>query len=72
MIKQMKKAFEEWIKDEDPFPDSAIEWDHYDSNVRIVFFRVEGRWDTEMKRGIAKFLRQYKPKVLANRIIKGG
>jgi hypothetical protein len=71
MIKQMRKDFEEWLKKEDPFPDSAIEWDHYDANVRIVFVRVEGRWDTETRKRVAAFLRQYKPTILASRIIKG-
>ena len=69
VIKEMRAAFEEWLKDEDPFPMTVIEWDHYDPNVRIVFVRVEGKWDTDTRKEVANFLRQYKPTVLASRII---
>jgi len=69
VIQEMREEFERWLKEEDPFPKTEMEWDHYDSNVRIVFLRVEGKWDTETKKEVANFLRQYKPTVLAGRII---
>ena len=71
MIKEMKEAFEQWIEEDNPFPELAIEWDHYDSNVRIVFFHAEGVWNLETMKILTKFLRQYDKKVLVSRLIVG-
>ena len=69
MTKEMKGAFEEWIEEEDPFPDLAIEWDHYSPETTTVFFRAEGEWTLEIRKRISEFLRQYKKKALAGRLI---
>ena len=71
MIEEMKKAFEQWIEEEDPFPGIVIEWDHYSANVTTVFFRAKGEWNLDTRKEISKFLRQYKKKVLAGFIIRG-
>ena len=71
MIEEMKKAFEQWIEEEDPFPDIDIEWDHYDSGITTVFFQAEGEWNLDTRKEISKFLRQYKKKALAGFIVRG-
>ena len=72
MVDEMRKAFEEWIDEEDPFPCTTLEWDHYDPNVKIVFFRAQGDWNQEIIKEMQTFLRQYKKKVLVNRYVNRG
>jgi len=71
MAEEMREAFEQWIEEENPFPDIAIEWDHFDPTITTVFFRAEGEWNLETRKRLSKFLRQYKKKALAGRIITG-
>ena len=70
MAEKMKKAFEQWIEEENPFPDIVIEWDHYSPNTTTVFFRAKGEWNLDTRKEISKFLRQYKKKALAGFITR--
>ena len=71
MIKEIRSALESWLEDVNPFPDTFIEWDHYDPNVKIVFLRIEGEWTLEMRKEVVEFLREHKKSVLVGRLITG-
>ena len=71
MIDEMRNALEDWLEDTNPFPETIIDWDHYDPNVRMVFLRVEGEWTLKIKKEIIGFLRQHKKTVLVGRLIIG-